>query len=521
MLGTGRKEIDSGQASALRRPSLIVNAVSNWAALGVNIAVGFFLTPFIIHYLGKTGYGIWTLIGSLLGYYGLLNLGVDSAITRYVARYAAQDNEKALNETVSTAMVMFCCTGALTIGASFLLAAPLARFFRVAPEHFYDFKHAFWVLGLAIGLSFAGNIFTAVIRAHERYVAANCAQIAQTLVRAGFVASLLPLGKGLRGVAYAMLIAVLFGNTAMFFLCRRLTPWVQINLRTAKWPALRRLLVYSGITTVIVVADLMRFNLDSFVIGKWVGMAEVGVYGIAALLVQYMLRLVGTGMGVLKPRFAALDGAKEHRKLQSLFLRSLSVSAVLGFGASMLGIVFGGRFILLWVGDEFTEAIPVLWILATAYAFALSQAPGIGLMYALNKHHLYAIATIIEGIANVILSITLASNYGIIGVALGTAIPMLVVKIIVQPVYVSKIIDIGLLDYAKTIVVPAVIALAMSVIAYGVGVMRDWEELSVGNLIVVFLLVGLAYIGAVLCVSRCLGFTDVAIVFNRVRGILR
>src|SRR4030043_918065 len=90
-----------------RRPSLLVSALSNWTAFGVSVLIGLFLTPFIIGHLGKTGYGIWTLISSLIGYYGILDLGVTSAITRYVARYAGQKDYKALNETVSTALAIF------------------------------------------------------------------------------------------------------------------------------------------------------------------------------------------------------------------------------------------------------------------------------------------------------------------------------------------------------------------------------------------------------------------------------
>ena len=69
---------------------------------------------------------------------------------------------------------------------------------------------------------------------------------------------------------------------------------------------------------------------------------------------------------------------------------------------------------MCWVGKDFAMAINVLWILAICCAFAVSQNPGIGFMYALNKHYFYAIATIIEGITNLILSIILVSRYGII-----------------------------------------------------------------------------------------------------------
>jgi O-antigen/teichoic acid export membrane protein len=114
----------------------------------VNIIVGFTLTLFVIRHLGKTGYGIWTLVGSFIGYYGLLDLGVGSAITRYVARYAGQSDEKSLNETASTGMAMFCGTGALAVVVSFFAAAPLARFFKVDPSHFDDFQRTVRLIGL-------------------------------------------------------------------------------------------------------------------------------------------------------------------------------------------------------------------------------------------------------------------------------------------------------------------------------------------------------------------------------------
>jgi len=488
-----------------QRPSLVINAVSNWAALGVNIVVGFLLTPFIISHLGKTGYGIWVLIGSFIGYYGLLNLGVSSAITRYVARYAAQGDEKALNETASTAMAMFSCTGMLAILASFILAMPLARFFNVSPEHFDDFKHVIWILGLGTGLSFPGGVFGAITTAHERYVAVNVVGIATTLTRAALIVWMLLQGEGLLGVAYATLICTIIVVVANMLMCRHFVPQVRITFGAANWRVLRMLVVYGGVTTVIVIADLLRFNLDSFVIGKWVGIAEVGVYGIAVVLIRYMLRLVVAGMSVLTPRFAALDGAKKNEKLRSLFLRSLSISALLGFGAAMLAIIFGGRFIVFWVGEEFTGAIPVLWILAIPYAFALSQNPGISVMYALNKHKFYAIATLIEGLANLILSIILVRQYGILGVALGTAIPMLIVKICVQPIYVSRIIGITIAHYSKPIIIPAITVGAIIGLARGSGIMIFLDKFSLVEFVICGIVTGLVFVGIVLVASRQLG----------------
>lgn len=179
-------------------------------ALVITVVVGLFLTPYIISHLGKAGYGIWILISSIIGYYGVLDIGVTSAITRYVARYAGQKDYKALNETISTSLAMFCIVGLVVAGASFVVAGPLSNFFNIPVVLIEKFRQVVVLLGLAAGLGFLGDLFGAIIRAHERFVAANCVTIITTLMRVGLVVFFLSRGMGLVGVAYAqMIIAIL------------------------------------------------------------------------------------------------------------------------------------------------------------------------------------------------------------------------------------------------------------------------------------------------------------------------
>lgn len=448
---------------SIKRPSLKINAISNLVSLLVQVTIGFLLTPFIISHLGQSGYGVWVLVGSFIGYYGLMNLGVGSAISRYIARFSAQNDTKSLNEIANTAFAMFCVTGATAIVISFLIAEPLAHFFKVDPEHFVEFKHIVWVLGIATGLDFPSSVFAAMIAARERYVAVNVVNILVALLRSGLTIIILLAGQGLAGIAYPALVATIVSFAAFFLLARKAVPEFKLQTECIRFATLKTLLVYGGYTTIIAVADILRLQIDSMVIGKMIGMAEVGVYGIAALLIRYMLNLVVSAMGVLAPRFATLDGARKTDELKDTFLRSLSISSFIACGVGLLALLCGRSFIFLWVGKEFSAAVPVLGILAVSYAFALSQTPGISLMYALNKHRYYAVATMMEAIANVLLSILLARHYGIIGVALGTAIPMIVVKFFVQPIYVSRIVGIRLRDYVKAIAPAFAVSLLMIV----------------------------------------------------------
>lgn len=478
----------------MSHPSLKVNALSNWVSLAVNIAIGFLLTPFIIRSLGKTGYGIWVFVCSLIGYYGLLNLGVGSAITRYIARYSVQKDPKGLGEVASTALAIFSVTAILAIALSFMLAGTIADFFNVGPAERAGFVRLIWIVGLATGVSFPGSVFGAIITAREHYVAKNIVVVLQELLRAGLTVLFVTVGWGLLGVGLAPLIASVFGIICNVLLFRIFAADITLRPSYANKRTLVMLLIYGGATTVISIADLLRINLDSFVIGKWMNMEAVGVYGVAALIVRYMARLISSTMGVLSPRFASLDGRGNKVELQRLFLRSLRISAFFSFGISFSAITFGPRFILVWAGADYSGAVPVLIIISAAYAFALSQNPSIILLYAMNKHHYYAFYTILEAAANVLLSILLVGQYGILGVALGTAIPMLIIKCLVMPVYVSRVSGMSLFRYLKAFYLPLFAISLFFAVFYLFDCKTLLLDCHLGVYFIVFSVFGIAYL---------------------------
>ena len=94
---------------------ILKNVGSSWFALGLNIVVGIFLSPYILHRLGDDAFGLWILIFSVTGYYGIFDLGIRSSIIRYVAKYAALEHRDQLNQLVNTAMLAYLGVGLLTM----------------------------------------------------------------------------------------------------------------------------------------------------------------------------------------------------------------------------------------------------------------------------------------------------------------------------------------------------------------------------------------------------------------------
>ena len=87
-------------------------------------------------------------------------------------------------------------------------------------------------------------------------------------------------------------------------------------------------------------------------------------------------------------------------------------------------------------------------ILVIPYIIALSQSMSVMAAYGTGKHKFLSLVTIGEGVFNLCLSITLVRHYGIYGVAIGTAIPMFIVKVFIQPVYICRVVGLPVMEYA-------------------------------------------------------------------------
>src|ERR1700743_1258941 len=80
------------------------NVIMNWVAMAVSMVVPFFLTPFVIHSLGVDAYGIWILATSTVAYLWILDMGLRSAVIRFVSKAAAQEKPEDATKAIGAAL---------------------------------------------------------------------------------------------------------------------------------------------------------------------------------------------------------------------------------------------------------------------------------------------------------------------------------------------------------------------------------------------------------------------------------
>src|ERR1700733_1531162 len=188
----------------MRRPEqieILKNVGSSWFALGLNILVGLFLSPYILHHLGDEAFGLWFLVFSITGYYGLFDLGIRSSIVRYVANYSATRNQEELNRLISTALFTYSGIGALAILVPVAGSFYVDSIFRISPQFLHTARWLFLIVGSAVSLGFPLGVFGGILEGLQRFYLLNFTSIGGTLLRAVSIVIAIRHGHGLLAVA--------------------------------------------------------------------------------------------------------------------------------------------------------------------------------------------------------------------------------------------------------------------------------------------------------------------------------
>src|SRR5262249_12356849 len=128
--------------------------------------------------------------------------------------------------------------------------------------------------------------------------------------------------------------------------------------------------------------------------------------------------------------------------------RATRITAIISLFVGCM-LIFNGRELLrVWVGEAFVGTYPLLVCMTIGYVVTFAQSPAVVLLIGRGRHREVGWCTLLEGLANLGLSIYWARRYGLIGVAWGTVVPMLVNKIVIQPWLVVRYGSLSLARYA-------------------------------------------------------------------------
>lgn len=424
------------------------NITANYVGVAGQIAIAFFLSPFLVHTLGDTQYGIWTIVAALSGYMSLLDLGVAGALTRYVALYYQKNDHDNINSILSSGLFIFS-----VVAAFIIVVSPLTAYFMVKFLNFdQDLIDTVFFLIIVVSFDISFFVIAGLVRGalggFQRFELINLVRILSMVYKALAFYIFLTYGFGLLTMGFISLSSNLLVLFISYYQLKKYYPFVQLGYAKVNRVDISKVYNFSKFVFLSMLANQILYYTDSFIIGYFLSMAAVTYYTIPWSLAEYVKQFCIAISGTYIPAFSEMHSAEDSKAIYSHYIYGTKILLILSNLFCVGMIVLGAPFIAIWMGPLYADKAELLVIIffVTLYFYA-PHLISYSLLQGLNRHKLYSYLSVFIAIINLVLSIILVQKYGLIGVAVGAAIPQILFFGILIPYYTCKIHDFSFVSY--------------------------------------------------------------------------
>jgi len=334
---------------------LFVNNFSNITRFTVSIIITFFMTPIYLSYLGNYLYGIWAVLQATIGYFDLMRFGMPVTVMKYVAEYSEERNSKEISNIIINVFLFYFIVTIIIVPIFILLIAIGIPILKISLDYLKLVQYTVITLGISLLVRFYGSIFRQIINGNHLFYISNTVEILFALLRAGTIFYFLKKGQGIIMMAMIILVSDLI-MFCTYYLIGRL--WYKFfNLKNAKiskeW--FSKILKFGSKSFLTMLAGRVYSGSDSLIISYFYTPALVPFYTIPANLVYYCRSFFLTLTQSFIPLFSELDAKKRKDNTIQIYFDYSRYICLIYFPILITINVFGGSFLNIWIGPEFSQ----------------------------------------------------------------------------------------------------------------------------------------------------------------------
>lgn len=456
-------------AQAVNRPRLgrqiARNTVLGWAGRLVAVLGWTLIAPWMLHRLGAERFGLWSLLSVFSTLAVTFDLGLQGALTKFVAEYRGAEREAAARVLLAMALTAYVTLGVLTLLLVLLLRSPIMDFYRLTDSLREEAMIALPLAALAtltLNLSqYSGALLGGLHRLDRWSQIAMVGTIAQLGLSAWTVHS----GGGVGGLLAVSASINLAVACAAAWITHRMAPGLRPVWSGWTRPQARRLGDFSVALQIISIGLLIQFQLDKILFGRWAGLASVAEYELAYRVVFALWTVPALLLPPLLPAVAHLHAQGDNEAVLSLFRRAsryvLAVALPLAAGI----VVFSSSVLTAWLGPGHHAAAVAAATLGAVLGVNILTGVGSAIVRGTGRPGLEAEYFIVAAVLHVPLSMMLIPRLGFEGGLLALAVSG-VVGSLWFVVRVHRALGLPLLQEMRALVVPP---LAVAVVTGALG----------------------------------------------------
>jgi O-antigen/teichoic acid export membrane protein len=402
---------------------LVLNSLSGTLLFVISIVVAFVMSPIYIKTLGNRDYGLWELVMSVIGYMGLLDLGIGPALVRFVSVASGREDRDEMRQIISTAFVFFIAIGFVSVAACILLGYFPSIVAGKESKDIANVGTVFLLFGLNAGLTLPLQVFIATLMGVQRHYFINITRAVLMILNALMSWYLLRKFPG-----NGLVILALLQPVVTFFQCALFVGAVQFDkqipnmaLSAVTWLKFRELFNFGVKNAVMMIASRLQNQSVPFIIGNVVGLGSIVYFVMPNRLIEYAK---GLSMAIgfpLTPYFGSTLGKGNHQELVKSWLNTTFALQIVTMVMPIAIFFYGETFLSLWIGKEYALAGHwVLYFLLVGLVADALATNAFRILTAHGKHGRSALVWLVLSIISIPLGFLGATLWGVAGVTLGT-----------------------------------------------------------------------------------------------------
>ena len=406
------------------------NAATNYLSTIFRMAAGVVLFRLMFQHLKMEQFGYYSLLWSLFGYAILLDFGLGFSVQKTVAQKSVTGDIASINRLVSTIFWTFTVLAAALLAAFMIIRPWFLVWIKVSPANMPEFGAAYLVFFAAMAVNFPMALFPEMLRGLHRLDIVNWTLIAAQAVNLALMITGLYLHWSFPMIVFISVATTAAPNLAAFFLARAYLHGLSLHPRNFHFPEVRGVLSFSLVAYLITFTNLIMLRADQGVISFTIGVTFVTVYQVGYKAAEMFGLFSKQVQEALSPAAAHLGGKNDHHGVCELLFRSSRFTILLTTPLYALCAAYLEPIIKVLSGLKYVEP-STFWagqalLLATYSSMLTNSCPKRVLVMCGWERPLLK-ASAVDAALNLILSAILVYRLGVLGVAIGTLIPTVLV----------------------------------------------------------------------------------------------
>ena len=422
-------------------------AFFNYLNLFLITVTGMFLTPFIVRHLGASQYGVYTLVGAMLPYLMLLDVGMSKTITRYVAHYRAHNDAESEARFLTTAAGIYIAIGILLLacGCGLYYFSDKIWSEQFTADELQCVRQMILVVVVAYAIIIPGSAFTSICNGCGKFAFPRILQPVRHLAKVVCSVALLLLGcKALALMTLEMVLSIGIVVATYIYVRKHIgRKHIFAPSRLEYTPILK----YTGWIALYATTCALQWNAGTIIAGIHLDASSVGVVGIGILIGNMYGFFAETINRMTLPRASRL--IKENpsgKEITRSMVEIGRIIAIVQMGVLSTFVVFGESFVDIWVGPEYREAYTIALIIMASWMVQQTEDYGNALIEAKGLVRTMAIINFIAIFAGVIASYYATPRYGVIGL-IGSLSGGTLLATIANNIYYKHLLQLNIGNY--------------------------------------------------------------------------